>query len=108
MACTKVAEAKGIEKDPRNEIVFSFSEFEEKKKAKIANKRVNNFDDYCEKYLTPDTTKPRTKNKCDCCELSYSNKYLQKLMDNYKLLYLNTYSTEVEYSLFYSLPRLFF
>ena len=46
----------------------------------------------------PDTTKPRTKIKCDCCELSYSNSSYKKLMDNYKLLYLNTYSTEVEYS----------
>jgi hypothetical protein len=26
----KVAEAKGMEKDPRNESIFSFSEFEEK------------------------------------------------------------------------------
>lgn len=46
----------------------------------------------------PDTTKPRTKIKCDCCELSYSNSSYKKLMDNYKLLYLNTYSSEVEYS----------
>ena len=46
----------------------------------------------------PDTTKPRTKIKCDCCELSYSNSSYKKLIDNYKLLYINTYSTEVEYS----------
>ncbi len=46
----------------------------------------------------PDTKKPRTKIKCDCCELSYSNSSYKKLMDNYKLLYLNTYSSEVEYS----------
>tara|TARA_Y100001973_G_C5139028_1_gene301919 strand:+ start:419 stop:805 length:387 start_codon:yes stop_codon:yes gene_type:complete len=46
----------------------------------------------------PDATKPRTKIKCDCCELSYSNSSYKKLINNYKLLYINTYSTEVEYS----------
>ena len=48
--------------------------------------------------LYPDCSKPRTKVKCDCCELSYSNSSYKKLIDNYKLLYINTYSTEVEYS----------
>ena len=48
--------------------------------------------------LYPDCSKPRTKVKCDCCELSYSNSSNKKLIDNYKLLYINTYSTEVEYS----------
>ena len=46
----------------------------------------------------PDLKKPRTRIKCDCCEISYSNKSYKNLIDNYKLLYLNTYSSEVEYS----------
>tara|TARA_Y100001938_G_scaffold187_1_gene283 strand:- start:374 stop:751 length:378 start_codon:yes stop_codon:yes gene_type:complete len=45
----------------------------------------------------PDTKKSRTKIKCDCCEISYSQSSYKKLLDNYKLLYLNTCSTEVEY-----------
>tara|TARA_Y100000592_G_scaffold98172_1_gene170622 strand:+ start:892 stop:1266 length:375 start_codon:yes stop_codon:yes gene_type:complete len=48
--------------------------------------------------IYPDTSKPRTKVKCDCCDLSYSNTSYKKLIDGYKLLYLKTYSTEVEYS----------
>ena len=46
----------------------------------------------------PDVKKPRSKIKCDCCDLSYSHGSYKKLMDNHKLIYFNTYSTEVEYS----------
>ena len=46
----------------------------------------------------PETKKPRAKIKCDCCGISYSNSSYKKLIDNYKLLYLNAYSSEVEYS----------
>jgi hypothetical protein len=46
----------------------------------------------------PDTDKPRTKLKCDCCQINYTNTSYKKLIDSYKLLYINTYSSEVEYA----------
>lgn len=48
--------------------------------------------------LYPNLESPRKKIKCNSCEISYSNKSYKNLIDNYKLLYLVTYSTEVKFS----------
>lgn len=48
--------------------------------------------------IYPDNKAPRKKIICDACEISYSNSQYQNLSSNYKLLYLNTYSTELEYT----------
>ena len=45
----------------------------------------------------PDTKHPRKRIKCEACEISYSNKSYKTLIDGYKLLFLSTYSSEVEY-----------
>ena len=41
--------------------------------------------------------KSRKKIKCDCCDLSYSHSSYNKLIENYKLIYLDSWSTETEY-----------
>ena len=43
----------------------------------------------------PDVKHPRKKLKCDVCKISYSNKSYKNLIENYKLLYLTTFSSEV-------------
>ena len=48
--------------------------------------------------LYPDESHPRKKVECDCCGISYTNTQYKNLLDIYKLLYFNTFSTEVEYS----------
>jgi len=48
--------------------------------------------------LYPDRKTPRKKVSCDGCEISYTNTQYKQLSDNYKLLYLNTFSTELEYA----------
>jgi hypothetical protein len=48
--------------------------------------------------LYPDLSHPRKRITCGCCEINYTNKSYKNLIDNYKLLYLNTYSSEVEYT----------
>lgn len=47
--------------------------------------------------IYPDLKHPRKRIKCEKCGLDYSNKSYNNLIDNYKLLYLETVSTEVEY-----------
>jgi len=48
--------------------------------------------------LYPDESHPRKKVECDSCGISYTNTQYKNLLDIYKILYFNTFSTEVEYS----------
>ena len=48
--------------------------------------------------LYPDESHPRKKVECDSCGISYTNSQYKNLLDIYKILYFNTFSTEVEYS----------
>lgn len=45
----------------------------------------------------PDLKHPRKKISCVDCGISYSNKSYKLLLDNYKLLFFESYSTEMEY-----------
>ena len=46
----------------------------------------------------PNLKTPRKKVKCDSCDISYTNKAYKQLLDNYKILYLTSFSSEMEWS----------
>ena len=46
----------------------------------------------------PSLETPRKKVQCDACDISYTNKSYRQLLDNYKILYLTSFSSEMEWS----------
>jgi hypothetical protein len=45
----------------------------------------------------PDSVHPRKRVSCATCDISYSNKSYKVLLDNYKLLFFDCYSSEFEH-----------